>query len=110
MFIQYYCFSQCYFWCILPNDYLIKLEYIASFGIWRCGIVDWKKKKKSKTWEVWVKFYPGQIETIAWEIVFAMSLRNYSEEARRKVSIWVIFMKGEDMQSSTYFFFPENFC
>ena len=52
--------------------------------------------------------YPGQIETIAWETAFPMSLRNYFEEARRKVSMRVIFVKGEDMQASTYFFFLQK--
>ena len=46
---------------------------------------------------------------IAWETAFCIALKNCYEELGRKVSIHVILVKGEYMQSST-FFFAENFC
>ena len=38
------------------------------------------------------------------EITPQIALRNCSKEAGEKVSIHVILVKGESMQSSTYFF------
>ena len=43
------------------------------------------------------------MSTAAQEIVSQIALRDCSEEAEGKVSIYVIFMKEEYMQSSTYF-------
>ena len=43
------------------------------------------------------------MRTIAWETAFQIALRNFSKEVGGKVSIYVIFVKGEYMQSSTYF-------
>ena len=43
------------------------------------------------------------MRTIAWEAAFQIALRNCSKEVGGKVSIYVILVKGEYMQSSTYF-------
>ena len=43
------------------------------------------------------------MRTIARETAFQIVLRNCSKEVGGKVSICVILMKGEYMQSSTYF-------
>ena len=45
----------------------------------------------------------GKIRTIAWEIAPHTALRNCSKEVGVKVSIYVILVKGEYMQSSTHF-------
>ena len=45
------------------------------------------------------------MRTIARETAFQIALRNCSKEAGGKVSIYVILVKGEYIQSSTYFFF-----
>ena len=42
------------------------------------------------------------MRTIAWETAFQISLRNCSKEVVGKVSIYVIVVKGECMQPSTY--------
>ena len=49
-------------------------------------------------------FIWGKMRTIAQEIAFQIALRNGSKEAAGKVSIYVILVKGEYIQSSTYFF------
>ena len=43
------------------------------------------------------------MRTIAQEIAFQIALRNCSEEVGGKVNIYVILVKGEYLQSSTYF-------
>ena len=43
------------------------------------------------------------MKTIVPETAFQIALRNCSKEAGWKVSIYVILVKGEYMQSSTYF-------
>ena len=45
----------------------------------------------------------GKIRTIAWEIAPHIALRNCSKEVGVKVSIYVILVKEEYMQSKTYF-------
>ena len=40
---------------------------------------------------------------MAWETAFQIALRNCSREVEGKVSIYVIVVKGECMQPSTYF-------
>ena len=49
------------------------------------------------------------MRTIARETAFQIALRNCSKEVGGKVSIDVILVKGEYMQSSTYFF-AEDYC
>ena len=44
------------------------------------------------------------MRTIAWETAFQIALGNCSREVAGKVSIYVMLVKGEYMQSSTYFF------
>ena len=56
-------------------------------------------------WELQVKFYLGKMKTIAWESAFQIALRNYSKEAGGTVSIYMLLVKGEYMQSSTDLFF-----
>ena len=43
------------------------------------------------------------MRTMARETAFQIALRNCSKEVAGKVSIYVILVKGEYMQSSTYF-------
>ena len=50
-----------------------------------------------------LSFTRGQMRTAAQEPDPQIALRNCSKEAGRKVSIYVILVKGEYMQSSTYF-------
>ena len=55
--------------------------------------------------------FGGKLRTAAWDTAFQISLRNCSKEVGGKVSIYVILLKGEYMQSSSYiFFFLEGFC
>lgn len=50
-----------------------------------------------------LKFHLGKMRTAAWENRNSDSSRNYST-AVGKVGTYVILVKGESMQSSTYFF------
>ena len=43
------------------------------------------------------------MRTIAQETAFQIALRNCSKEARGGVNMYVVLVKGEYMQSSTYF-------
>ena len=43
------------------------------------------------------------MRTIAWETAYQIALRKCSKEEVGKVSIYVILVKGEYMQSSRYF-------
>ena len=40
---------------------------------------------------------------IAWETVLQIALRNCSKDVGWKVSVYVVLLKGEYMQSNTYF-------
>ena len=44
------------------------------------------------------------MRTVAWETAFQIALRNCSNEARGKVSAYVILAKVEYMELSTLFF------
>ena len=44
------------------------------------------------------------MKTATQETAFQIALSNCSKEVGEKVSIYVILVKGEYMQSSTYFF------
>ena len=44
------------------------------------------------------------MRTATWETAPQIALRNCSKEVREKGSIYVILVKGEYVQSSTYFF------
>ena len=46
----------------------------------------------------------------SWKAAARIALRDCSKEAEGKVSVCVILVKGESVQSSTFFFFPESFC
>ena len=74
---------------------------MASANLWLTLSTE-KKKKHS----VWVKFYLGQNEDDS----LGDSISDSSEKLlqRGKVSIYVILVKGEYMQLSTYFFV--RFC
>ena len=50
-----------------------------------------------------LSFIWGKMRTIDWETAFQLALRNCSTEVGDKVSIYVNLVKGEYMQSSTYF-------
>ena len=50
-----------------------------------------------------LSFIWGKMRTAARETAFQMALRNCSREVGGKVSIYVILVKGEYIQSSTYF-------
>ena len=48
-------------------------------------------------------FIRGKMRTAAWETAPQIALRNGSKEGEGKVSIHMILVTGEYMQSSTYF-------
>ena len=54
-------------------------------------------------------FIWGKMRTTARETASQIALRNCSKEAEGEVSIYVILVKGEYMQLSTYYF-AEGFC
>ena len=58
------------------------------------------KKKKSMTVELY--FIQGKMRTIAQETAFQIALRNCSKQAMGKVSLYIILVEQEYMQSSTY--------
>ena len=64
----------------LPHRYVVKI--VLTEG----------KKKKSTVWELWVKFYLGQMRTVPQGIAFQIALRNCSREASGKVSIYVLLV------------------
>ena len=49
------------------------------------------------------------MRTVTQETAPQIALRNCSKEVRGKVSIYAILVKGECMQSNTYFFFCRRF-
>ena len=55
-----------------------------------------------------LSFIWGKMRTGARETTSEITLRNCSKEAGEKVSIFVILVKGECIQSSTYT--PKGFC
>ena len=61
------------------------------------------KKKKKKGTTVELHFIWGRMRTIAEETAFQIALRNCSEQAMGKVSLYMILVKQEYMQSRTYF-------
>ena len=63
------------------------------------GLVD---LKKCTTRKLQVKFYSRKMRTASQETAPQIALRNCSRE-EGEVSIYVIVVKGEYMQSSTYF-------
>ena len=63
--------------------------------------VDWNKNAQHESCEL--SFIGSKMRTIAWETAFHIALRNCSKEVAGKVSIYVILVKGEYMQSNTYF-------
>ena len=64
--------------------------------------VNWKKKNaQGESYEL--SFIWGKMRTIDQETAFQIALRNCSKEVGGKVSIYVIWVKGEYVQSSTFF-------
>ena len=61
------------------------------------------KKKNTQYESCKLSFIWGKMKAIALETAFQLALRNCSKEAGGKVSIYVILVKGEYMQSGTYF-------
>ena len=60
-----------------------------------------KKKEKTQHDICELKFIWGKMRTIAQETAFQIALRNCSKEVEGKISIYVILVKEEYMQSST---------
>ena len=60
------------------------------------GLVDLKKKAQHESYEL--SFIWGKMGTADREIASQIALRNCSKKAGRKVSIYVILVKGEYMQ------------
>ena len=77
----------------------------SSFHTWtpakghRCQL---KKKKAQHECYNW-SFIWGKMRNAAWETAPQIALRNCSKEAGGKVSIYETLVKGEYMQSGTYF-------
>ena len=61
------------------------------------------KKKLQKKRVVNQVLFGGKIKTIALETPSQIALRNYSKESGGMVNIYIILLKGEYMQPSTYF-------
>ena len=61
------------------------------------------KKKLQKKRAVNQVLFGSKIKTIARETPSQIALRNYSKESGGMVSIYIILLKGEYMQTSTYF-------
>ena len=74
-------------------------KMFLSFNCWL--------KRKCTTWELWAQFYLQQNEDFSLGDSTSDSSESCSTEAWGKVSIDVTLVKGEYMQSSTYF--PEGF-
>ena len=65
------------------------------------------KKMHSVSCEL--NFIWGNMKTTAWETAPPIALRNCSKEVGGKVSVYVIVLNGEYIQSALFFFFVENF-
>ena len=70
--------------------------------LWKSLLI--KKKKKCTTWELQVKFYLGQYEDSSLGDSTSDSSEKLFQEVMGEDSIYVILVKGEHVQSSTYFF------
>ena len=84
------------FWVPLASSMKPLLGY---WGVWGCQL----KKQKCTTWELWVKFYLGQNEDYSPGDSIADSSEKLLQRGKGKVSRCVILVKGEYMQSGTYF-------
>ena len=60
-------------------------------------------KKEAQCESCGPSFIWSKIRTIAWETASQIALRNCSKRQGGKVSVHVTLVKGEYMQSSTYF-------
>ena len=69
--------------------------------------VDLKKKKKSTMWGLCIKFYLGQNEDCSPRDSISDSSENLFQRGRREGQYICDFVKGEYIQSSTYF--PRRF-
>ena len=67
------------------------------------------KKKKHNVESCELSFIGGNMRTAAQETALQIAPRDCSKEVVGKGSIYVILIKREHMQSSTYYF-GENFC
>ena len=70
--------------------------------------MDLKKKVQCKSCKI--GFIGGKMRTAAWETAPQIALRNCSKGGGGEVSIYVILMKGEYINLSTYIFFAKVFC
>ena len=61
-------------------------------------------------WELQVKFYLGQNEGYSPGDSISASSEKLLQKGCGEVSIYVILMKGEYINSNTYIFFAEGFC
>ena len=61
------------------------------------------ENKKSQCESGGVSFIWGEMGTIAWEAAFQTALSNCSKEVAGEVSVYGTLVKGECMQTSTYF-------
>ena len=61
----------------------------------------YRKKKKSTSWELWVKLYLGQSEDTVWETAPRITLRNCFEEVRERSVLYMTLVK-EGTCSQTY--------
>ena len=62
-------------------------------------------KKNARCESCKFSFIWGQIEDCSGDTAFQIALRNCSKEVGGKVNIYAILLKGEYMQSSSFFFF-----
>ena len=60
-------------------------------------------KKNAQHERCELSFIGGKMKTIAREIAIQIALRNYFSEVWGKVSVYVLLVKGEYMQSNKYF-------
>ena len=67
------------------------------------GYVTLDLRKSAQRESCELSFIWGKMKTAGQETASQIALRNCSKEAGGKVSIYVILVKGEYMQSSTYF-------
>ena len=98
LWLNHYCLSC--FVVIGETSYRIQMGFCFSFFL-NLGCVD--LKKKSTTWELWVKFYLGQNEDCSPGDGIPDSSGKLLRGGGEKVRIYVILVKGVYMQLSIYF-------
>ena len=85
---------------VLLNDSRIRQHPRSEQATEREDFANLKKNAQHESCEL--SFIGGKMKTIARETAIQIALRNYFSEVWGKVSVYVLLVKGEYMQSNKY--------